>query len=132
DRPAGEKADDDDHHRDDEAAQRPAEDGDDAVLLGLAPAAPHQQRDHGDRAGAAEHARGGGEQTVNVALAFGEGHGWRERFHRHAFAGSRMFAVTARTSALTNPVRQPPIEEGLVGGAALRETQVTLALEGFE
>ncbi len=73
DRAAGEQADDHRDHRGDEAAERPAEDGDDAMLFGAAPAAPHQERDHDARRGAAEHAGGGGEQAVDVALAFGEG-----------------------------------------------------------
>ena len=78
DRPAGEQADDDRDHGGDEPAEGPAEDGDDAMLFGRRPAAPHQERDHGDGAGAAEHAGGGGEQAIDVALALGEGGGgWK-------------------------------------------------------
>jgi hypothetical protein len=35
-------------------------------------------------------------------------------------------------SALTNPVREPAIEKGLVGWAALRQAEVSLPLQCFE
>ena len=58
-----------------------------------APAAPHQQGDHGHGAGAAEHAGGGGEQAVDLALAFGEGPGGGSDFigslHARMFANVR-------------------------------------------
>src|SRR5690348_16763649 len=62
-----------DDHRRDEPAERPAEDGDDRVFLGAAPAAPHEQRDHEAGSCAAEHSASGREEAVDVALAFGEG-----------------------------------------------------------
>ena len=45
-----------------------------------------------------------------------------------------MFAVTGirSRSAFTNPVRQPAVEECLIGGPALGEAQVALALERLE
>jgi hypothetical protein len=72
-RPTGPPARRDHHdHRDDESAQRPAEDGDDRMLLGAAPAAPHEERDHEAGSGAAKQAGGGREQSVDVALSLGE------------------------------------------------------------
>ena len=78
DRPAGKEADDDGDHRGDETAERPAEDGDNAMLFARRPAAPHQERDHRDGAQAAEDPRSGGEQAVDQPLALGEGFGRRE------------------------------------------------------
>src|SRR5205085_2103205 len=132
DGPARQQPDDHSNHRRDEAAQRPAEDDDDRMFLGGRPAAPHQQRDHGDGAGAAEHARGGGEQAVNVALALGEGQGRGKWFHVSRSDSKVAKVVTstrARESVLTNPVRQPAVEKGLIGWAPLREAEVALALE---
>ena len=59
-------------------AERPAEDDDDAMLFTARPSAPHQEDDHRHCRKAAEHARGGSEQAVDVALALGEGLRWRQ------------------------------------------------------
>src|SRR6185437_7251155 len=147
DRSAGEQADDHDHHRGDEAAERPAEDGDDAMLLGAAPAAPHQKRDHAHGGRAAKHARGCGEEPVNVALPFREGDGrWK---WSHLFISDLTQAIPTPFAEIRglsdvsdsclqrfpdSPIRfaSHPIKERLIGWAALGEAEISLALERLE
>ncbi len=110
------------------------------------PAAPHQKRDHGDRAEAAENAGRRGEQAIDQALALGEGLGWRKPPHAAVLAGRKFpkFAVTpcgvtqpwaerrSLASAFADAVGEPAVEKRLIGRAALGEAQVALALQSFE
>src|SRR6478672_13172043 len=90
------------------------------MLLGLAPASPRQQRDHEACGGAAEHAASRCKQSVDITLALGEGRGRRKPVHLnlHVKVVKVGTSTRARESALTNAVRQPPVEERLIGRSA--------------
>src|SRR6185437_11695486 len=117
------------------------------MLLGRAPAAPHQKRDHAHGGRAAKHPRGGGEEPVNVALPFRERDGrWK---WSHLFISDLTQAIPTPFAEIRglsdvsdsclqrfpdSPIRfaSHPIKERLIGWAALGEAEISLALERLE